>query len=308
MCGIIGIYRREGNVAPEIYEGLLMLQHRGQDSAGMVTSNGAKFKEFKDNGLVKDVFSKQSVIDSLDGSIGIGHVRYPTAGSSSAQEAQPFFVNSPLGIYLIHNGNLTNTDTLRTQLNSSSSFFNRHLRTESDSEVLLNIFADEIHRSHQACIAEGSCDPNAKKVDFVLEAAERTMQQLEGSYSCICLIKGVGLTAFRDPFGIRPLLLGRRLTEQGEEYCVASEDCAFGPIGFERVRDVQPGEIIVITPDGKLMSKQALPPQLSPCIFEYIYLSRPDSVLNGISVYNFQLGLGKRLAKRLKETGKGVYT
>lgn len=303
MCGIIGIYRREGNVAAEIYEGLLMLQHRGQDSAGMVTTSWDRFKEYKDNGLVKDVFAKQSVIDSLDGAFGIGHVRYPTAGSSSAQEAQPFFVNSPLGIYLIHNGNLTNPGKLRESLNSSTSFFNRHLRTESDSEVLLNVFADEIHRAHQACINAGSCDPNAKKVDFVLEAAEHLMKQLEGSYSCITLIKGVGLVAFRDPHGIRPLVLGRRLTEVGEEYCVASEDCAFGPIGFERVRDVQPGEIIIVTPEGKLISKQVAKGVCNPCIFEYIYLARPDSVLNGISVYNFQLGLGRRLAKRLMETG-----
>lgn len=153
MCGIIGVYKRDGPVAVELYEGLLMLQHRGQDSAGMVTTDWEKFREHKENGLVKDVFADQSLLDKMRGHVGIGHVRYPTAGSSSAQEAQPFFVNSPLGIYLIHNGNLTNTDELRAMLNGSRSFFNRHLKTSSDSEVLLNIFADEIHRSHQKFVS-----------------------------------------------------------------------------------------------------------------------------------------------------------
>lgn len=304
MCGIVGVYKSEGPANVEIYEGLLMLQHRGQDSAGMVTTDGAKFFEYKANGLVKDVFDDASVMDKLKGSVGIGHVRYPTAGSASAQEAQPFFVNSPLGIYLIHNGNLTNTDQLRKLLNSSTSFFNRHLRTSSDSEVLLNVLADEIHRAHQRCLLDNSCDPNRKKMDLVFEAGEQTMGLLQGAYSCICLVKGVGLVAFRDPHGIRPLVLGRRAGPRGEEWCVASEDCAFGPIGFERVRDVAPGEMIVITEDGKLITRECAPANVvSPCIFEYIYLARPDSVLNDIPVYNFQLGLGTRLAKRIKETG-----
>ena len=304
MCGIIGVFKHVGQANVEIYEGLLMLQHRGQDSAGIVTCDGEKFYEYKANGLVKDVFDDQSILDTLRGETGIGHVRYPTAGSSSAQEAQPFFVNSPLGIYLIHNGNLTNTDELRKLLNSSTSFFNRHLRTYSDSEVLLNILADEIHRAHQRCLMDSSCDPNRKKMDMVFEAGEASMKLLKGAYSCIALVKGVGLVAFRDPHGIRPLVLGRREGQSGEEWCVASEDCAFGPIGFQRVRDVVPGEMIVITDDGQLVTRQCLEPkQISPCIFEYIYLSRPDSVLNDISVYNFQLGLGTRLAKKIQETG-----
>uniref|UniRef100_A0A383VKF7 Amidophosphoribosyltransferase n=2 Tax=Tetradesmus obliquus TaxID=3088 RepID=A0A383VKF7_TETOB len=304
MCGIIGIFKQEGPVNVELYEGLLMLQHRGQDSAGMVTTDWAKFREFKDNGLVKDVFAKKSVMDKLQGQVGIGHVRYPTAGSASAQEAQPFFVNSPLGIYLIHNGNLTNTDELRDMLNSSSSFFNRHLKTDSDSEVLLNIFADEIHRAHQRFVqSEAQTDPNEHKMDFVLEAGETMMKTLQGAYSCICLVKGVGLVAFRDPHGIRPLSLGRRqsLDGKGTEWAIASEDCAFGPIAFERVRDVQPGEMVIITEDGQLVTRQCVPGQLNPCIFEYIYLSRPDSVLNDVNVYNFQLGLGTRLAGKIKE-------
>lgn len=301
MCGIIGVFKNEGDANVEIYEGLLMLQHRGQDSAGMVTTDWNKFYEYKANGLVKDVFTKQDTLDKLKGTAGIGHVRYPTAGSSSAQEAQPFFVNSPLGIYLIHNGNLTNTDQLRELLNSSTSFFNRHLRTTSDSEVLLNVLADEIHRAHQRCLLDDSCDPNRMKMDMLFEAGESTMQLLRGAYSCICLVKGVGLVAFRDPHGIRPLVLGRRMGPRGEEWCVASEDCAFGPIGFERVRDVSPGEMIVITEDGKLVTRECAPSgAVTPCIFEYIYLARPDSVLNNIPVYNFQLGLGTRLARRIK--------
>lgn len=302
MCGIIGIYKRSGAVNVELYEGLLMLQHRGQDSAGMVTTDWEKFREYKENGLVKDVFTKP-VMEKLKGDVGIAHVRYPTAGSSSASEAQPFFVNSPLGIYLIHNGNLTNTAELREMLNASNSFFNRHLRTASDSEVLLNIFADEIHRAHQRCINDGACDPNKKKMDLVLEAGESTMKLLRGAYSCITLVKGVGLVAFRDPHGIRPLVLGKRPGPLGDDWCVASEDCAFGPIGFERVRDVQPGEMVVITPEGKLVTKQCVQGTLNPCIFEYIYLARPDSVLNDIPVYNFQLGLGKRLAEKIKKQG-----
>lgn len=302
MCGIIGVFKRTGEANVEIYEGLLMLQHRGQDSAGMVTTDGYKFHEYKANGLVKDVFDNQDLLNTLVGASGIGHVRYPTAGTSSAQEAQPFFVNSPLGIYLIHNGNLTNTESLRGMLESSTSFFNRHLRTESDSEVLLNILADEIHRAHQKCLLDASCDPNRKKMDMVFEAGEATMKLLEGAYSCICLVKGVGMVAFRDPHGIRPLVLGKRDGPDGEEWCVASEDCAFGPIGFERVRDVRPGEMIVITEDGTLVSRECHPQlELCPCVFEYIYLARPDSILNDISVYNYQLGLGTRLAQKIMD-------
>ncbi|KAF5836288.1 phosphoribosyltransferase-like protein [Dunaliella salina] len=301
MCGIIGIYKQEGPVNAELYEGLLMLQHRGQDSAGMVTTNWEKFKEYKENGLVKDVFSSQGLMDSMIGSCGLAHVRYPTAGSSSAQEAQPFFVNSPLGMFLIHNGNLTNTEDLRVMLNSSRSFFSRHLRTSSDSEVLLNVLADEVHRAHQRCLQTTGCDPNSMKTEFMFEAGQTAMKLLKGAYSCITLVKGVGLVAFRDPFGIRPLVLGRRQSPLGDEYCIASEDCAFGPIGFERVRDVNPGEMIIISQEGKLQSRQLAPSQLTPCIFEYIYLSRPDSVLNNIPVYEFQLALGTRLSQRIKE-------
>eukprot|EP00798_Chlamydomonas_sp_ICE-L_P021025 gene21025-27892_t len=283
MCGIIGIYKHDGPANVELYEGLNMLQHRGQDSAGMVTTDWNKFKEYKENGLVKDVFGDEAVMAKLN--------------------AQPFFVNSPLGMYLIHNGNLTNTDRLREVLNSSSSFFNRHLRTDSDSEVLLNILADEVHRAHQRCLQTTGCDPNNNKVEFLFEAATASMKLLEGAYSCICMVKDVGLVAFRDPHGIRPLVLGKRAGPNGDDYCVASEDCAFGPIGFERVRDVLPGEMIIVTPEGKLLTRQCVPGVCNPCIFEYIYLARPDSVMNNIPVYDFQLKLGTRLAKSVQAKG-----
>ena len=244
----------------------------------MVTADGPKFHEHKANGLVSDVFKDASVIRGLPGPVGLGHVRYPTAGTASASEAQPFFVNAPLGIYLIHNGNLTNAAELRGLLEGSRSFFNRHLRTQSDSEVLLNILADEIHRAHQRCVAETpDVDPNTRKMEFVLEAGATAMALLKGAYSCVCLVKGVGLVAFRDPFGIRPLVLGRRDSADGsggDEWCVASEDCAFGPIGFERVRDVAPGEMVVVDEaTGKLTAHQCAPPageggSATPCIFE----------------------------------------
>ncbi|CEF99762.1 Glutamine amidotransferase type 2 domain [Ostreococcus tauri] len=297
-CGIIGITTRdtERAVAAELYEGLLMLQHRGQDSAGMVTYDGSRFREKKDNGLVKDVFEKSSM-KYLEGHIGLGHVRYPTAGGLSATEAQPFFVNQPLGIYLIHNGNLTNADYLREkELN------NRHLRTGSDSEILLNVFAEDLSK-------EISSNPNKDKDKQLFDAVTETMGKVKGAYSIISLINGQGMFAFRDPHGIRPLVLGQRQNANGQdEWCVASEDAAFGPLGFSIVRDVNPGEAILITDEGKMISRQCVKGAISPCIFEYIYLARPDSQINGISVYEFQLELGRRLAKRINERGWEIDT
>lgn len=296
MCGIFGIFKQSGMAAGEIYEALLMLQHRGQDSAGMVTTDGKKFREHKDNGLVKDVFDKETM-GILKGHSGIGHVRYPTAGSTSAQEAQPFFVNSPLGIYMIHNGNLTNTEELRQRCQTSCDVsFSRYLRTQSDSEVLLNIFADQIQSQHDKF-------PEFPLNDVIFKAVSKTMEVTSGAYSVISLIGQVGMLAFRDPRGIRPLVLGKKSTLNGREWAFASEDCAFGPIGFERVRDVLPGEAILITEDGEMISQQCVPGNLAPCIFEYIYLARPDSVLNGISVYEMQLSLGRKLADRIKDLG-----
>lgn len=310
-CGIMGVWKLSGQAAFELYEGLQMLQHRGQDSAGMVTTDWSKFIERKDNGLVKDVFASKKDMDVLQGNAGIGHVRYPTAGSSSALEAQPFFVNSPLGIFLIHNGNITNTDELREDLQGSKSFFNRCMLTNSDSEVLLNVWADAIHRAHQGCLARMQSMPHfgafpalpqATVRDLVFEAGKEVMQKAKGSYSCIALIKGVGLVAFRDPHGIRPLALGRRkLPDGSEEWAFASEPCAFDPLNFEMVRDVKPGEMIIISEEGELTNRLCAPGKLNPCIFEYIYLARPDSVLNGISVYQFQLELGRRLAEQVRE-------
>jgi amidophosphoribosyltransferase len=289
MCGIIGIHRTEGAASAELYEGLLMLQHRGQDSAGMVTFDGTRFMEKKDNGLVANIFDKSS-IDSLQGSCGIGHVRYPTAGGLSATEAQPFFVNSPLGIYLIHNGNLTNADEL------SASLGGRMMKTNSDSEVLLNVFAEDVSK-------EMSANPESDADKVVFDAVTQTMKKVKGAYSCVTMVNQVGLFAFRDPNGIRPLVIGQRQSAADpdkNEWCVASEDSAFGPLGFSRVRDVNPGEAILITPEGKMESRQCVTAELSPCIFEYIYLARPDSTLNSISVYEFQLELGRRLARRIK--------
>ena len=316
-CGIIGIYKAQGLASFELYEGLLMLQHRGQDSAGMVTTDFERFVEKKENGLVKEVFHSKKVMDKLPGNVGIGHVRYPTAGTSSALEAQPFFVNSPLGIFLIHNGNITNTAELRERLQGSKSFFNRCLRTDSDSEILLNVWADAIHRAHQDYLQKHGSPDKVKDLQkqvvtsIVFEAGKEMMQKAKGAYSCIALVKGVGLVGFRDPHGIRPLVLGKRRSKidgvEKDEYIFASEDCAFGPIGYDRVRDVLPGEMIIINESGDLISSMCGgETELTPCIFEYIYLSRPDSVLNDISVYKFQLELGRRLAKQVQEQDWGV--
>ncbi len=289
MCGIIGIAKRNEEVFPDLYDGLLMLQHRGQDSAGMVTLSGDFFHAHKDNGLVKDVFLPEQA-KKLTGTMGLGHVRYPTAGTLSVEEAQPFFVNAPFGIYLIHNGNLTNTQELRERIQTS---YRRYLRTKSDSEVLLNVFADKIYQAMKA-------DPQLTDEAALFAGTTELMKKLKGAYSIITLVHGLGLFAFRDPNGIRPLSLGRRQTSKGEEWAFASEDVAFATIGFEKVRDVAPGEAILIDLDGKMHSVQCVPGKLTPCIFEYVYLARPDSMLDGISVYKFQLRLGQALAKQIK--------
>jgi len=290
MCGIVGIIKKSNGVAVDLYESLLMLQHRGQDAAGIVTGNGLFFREKKDNGLVKDVFHQDDMI-ALDGFIGMGHVRYPTSGTLNASEAQPFFVNAPYGIYLIHNGNLTNADLLREKVMKK---YRRHLRTKSDSEVLLNVFADKIHQQLKD-------ESDINDIDRIFEAVKMTMKDLEGAYSVLCLIDEVGLLAFRDPHGIRPLCMGKRSTSRGNEWAFASENVAFSPIQFEKVRDVIPGEAIIVTHDGTVHQRQCAKGQLNPCIFEYVYLARPDSILDGISVYKTQLRLGQTLAKQIKK-------
>lgn len=293
MCGILGIANRNHDVFAEIYDGLLMLQHRGQDASGVVTYTGGFFRERKANGLVKDVF-QPSDADTLTGRVGMGHVRYPTAGSLSAAEAQPFFVNAPYGIYLVHNGNITNTDAQREKVTGK---YSRHLRTTSDSEILLNVLADKVA---DAIKVNGSGDA----IRNIFAGVKMTMERVQGAYSVICLIAGVGMLAFRDPHGIRPLSVAQRAAEgEGDDYAFASEDVAFGINGFDKLRDVKPGEALLVDLDGNLHSYQAVEGQLTPCIFEYVYLARPDSVLDGVSVYQAQIRMGKTLAQQIADSG-----
>lgn len=297
MCGIIGIARQKENTVLDLYDGLLMLQHRGQDAAGIVTYDGTHFHEQRGNGLVRDVF-QESEISSLSGRFGLGHVRYPTAGTSDASEAQPFFVNAPFGIYLIHNGNLTNTEEKRKQVQEK---YNRHLRTESDTEVLLNCFADKIYETMKQ-------NETMNTIDVVFESVSKLMKSIKGAYSVICLIDKVGLLAFRDPNGIRPLSFGEKNSPAGKNFAFASEDVAFQSIGFSKIRDVKPGEAVLITNEGDVIERQCAKGELNPCLFEYIYLARPDSMLDKISVYKTQLRLGQSLAKQILESGIDIDT
>lgn len=290
MCGIIGIAKPKENVVLDLYDGLLMLQHRGQDSAGMVTFDGNKFHEQRGFGIVKDAFTQDS-ISRLKGNLGLGHCRYTTCGDfDSLAEAQPFFVNAPLGIFLIHNGNLTNTDELRKRVDRE---YRRHLRTNSDSEVLLNVFADQILQTLRH-------DPEISNKDALFESAKKSMKIITGAYSVITIVDGAGMFAFRDPYGIRPLVLGKKETENGTQWMFASEDIAIKSLGFEVVRDVDPGEAILIDKESKLHSQQCVPGKLYPCIFEYVYLSRPDTIINKISVYKTRLRMGSCLAKQIE--------
>lgn len=293
MCGILGIASRDTEVFAEIYDGLLMLQHRGQDASGIVTYTGEFFRERKENGLVKDVFGPADA-ETLTGRVGMGHVRYPTAGSLSATEAQPFFVNAPYGIYLVHNGNITNTAEQREKVTGK---YSRHLRTTSDSEILLNVLADKVADAIKV-------NGNAEPIRNIFAGVKMTMERVQGAYSVLCMIAGVGMLAFRDPHGIRPLSLGKRPAQgAGDDYCIASEDVAFGINGFEKVRDVKAGEAVLIDLDGKLHTFQAVEGKLTPCIFEYVYLARPDSMMDGVSVYKTQLRMGQALAKQIQESG-----
>ena len=286
MCGIVGIVATTP-VNQSLYDALTVLQHRGQDAAGIVTSFDGNFKQRKANGLVRDVFETKHMY-RLKGNIGIGHVRYPTAGSSSAAEAQPFYVNSPFGIALAHNGNLTNVQELREKCNK----FHRHVNTTSDSEVLLNVFAHEI----------SLCNCDNITPDEIFAAVHRVNDQVRGAYGVVSLILGVGLVAFRDPNGIRPLVLGERKAENGKsEYMVASESVALDILGFKLIRDVAPSEAIFITENGELYSKIcATSSSLRPCIFEYVYFARPDSIMNGVSVYAARVHMGTMLGEKIK--------
>jgi amidophosphoribosyltransferase len=288
MCGIVGVVAK-GAVNQLLYDALLVLQHRGQDAAGIVTCEGASFHMHKAPGFVRDVFRTRNM-RALVGNMGIAHARYPTAGSAwAAAEAQPLYVNSPFGIVLGHNGNLTNTDQLKNELFRDDL---RHVNTNSDSEVLLNVLAHEL----QVAVSGHPLDPAA-----VFQAVAGVHRRCRGAYAVVAMIAGFGLLAFRDPYGIRPIVFGTAETDKGTEYLVASESVALDTLGFELVRDVAPGEAILIDADGNFYNQQCAPtPSLNPCIFEYVYLARPDSQIDGISVYQTRLNMGESLAEKVK--------
>ena len=285
MCGIVGLVAKS-NVNQALYDALTVLQHRGQDAAGMVTCDSGRFYLRKDNGLVKDVFRTRHM-QRLVGNMGIGHIRYPTAGSSSSAEAQPFYVNSPYGIVLAHNGNLTNTQDLVKDVYREDL---RHVNTNSDSEVLLNIFAHELQEQKKL-------KPTAQDV---FDAVKRVHKRIKGGYAVIAMLAGYGVVGFRDPNGIRPAVFGKRTTDKGDEYMIASESVALDALDFELVRDIEPGEAIFIDVDGNLHTQQcAENPKLTPCIFEHVYFARPDSIIDKISVYKARLKMGSRLAEKI---------
>lgn len=285
MCGIVGIVSNSP-VNQEIYDALTVLQHRGQDAAGIVTCDNGRLYQRKDNGMVKDVFRTRHMRD-LRGNMGIGHVRYPTAGSASSAEAQPFYVNSPYGIAMGHNGNITNAEQLSKEIYEQDL---RHLNTNSDSEVLLNIFAHELMQQKKLFI-----DP-----EDIFNAIHRVHKRARGGYAAVGIIPSMGLFAFRDPFALRPIVVGKRETSTGVDYMVASESVALDAAGFELLKDLEPGEAVVMTEQGTVQFKQcADSPQYSPCIFEFVYFARPDSMIDDISVYKSRLRMGEKLAEQI---------
>jgi amidophosphoribosyltransferase len=288
MCGILGIVARSP-VNQLLYDGLLLLQHRGQDAAGIVTSEHKSFYMQKSTGMVRDVFRTRNM-RSLPGNIGIAHCRYPTAGSASnSAEAQPFYVNSPFGIVLGHNGNLTNSDKLKEEMFRQDL---RHINTNSDSEVLLNVLAHELEKASDKL----RLDPPK-----IFAAVANVHRRVRGAYAVIAMIAGHGVLAFRDPYGIRPAVIGYSETATGIEYMVASESVAVDAMGFRLLRDIAPGEAVFIDEDGRLHSQQcAERTSLNPCIFEYVYLARPDSIIDGASVYETRLRMGEKLVEKIK--------
>lgn len=285
MCGIVGIVARS-SVNQAIYDALTVLQHRGQDAAGIVTCDADRLYLRKDQGLVRDVFQAHHML-TLQGNMGIGHVRYPTAGCTTSAEAQPFYVNSPYGITLAHNGNLTNVDDLKRDLFRQDL---RHINTESDSEVLLNVFAHELQSRGRFQISEQD----------VFEAVSGVHRRCRGGYAVVAMIIGYGVVAFRDPHGIRPVVFGRRETPEGPEYMVASESVALDALGFRLVRDLAPGEALCIDLSGHAHLRQcAESPVHSTCIFEYVYMARPDSIIDDVSVHKARLRMGERLADKI---------
>lgn len=285
MCGVVGIVAYSP-VNQSLYDALTVLQHRGQDAAGICTIDEGNFRLRKANGLVRDVF-EQKHMKRLQGNMGIGHVRYPTAGTSTSAEAQPFYVNSPFGISLAHNGNLTNSKQLQDYLFNVA---RRHINTNSDSEILLNVLAHELSINPAMKLTSGE----------VFASIARTIALLKGAYAAVALVIGHGMVAFRDPYGIRPLVLGQREDNGHIEYMVASENVALDALGFSFLRDVEPGEAVYIDELGHLHTKQcSVNPQYAPCIFEYVYFARPDSFIDKISVYQARLNMGKKLGQKI---------
>ncbi|MDP2226662.1 MAG: amidophosphoribosyltransferase [Moraxellaceae bacterium] len=285
MCGIVGIAGKS-SVNQSLYDALTVLQHRGQDAAGIVTCHNGRLFLRKENGMVRDVFHTRHML-RLIGNFGIGHVRYPTAGSSSSAEAQPFYVNSPYGITLAHNGNLTNAHDIARDLFREDL---RHINTDSDSEVLLNVLAHELQETGQHNPTEND----------VFDAVANVHRRCKGAYAVVAMITGYGILGFRDPHGIRPLVYGERETADGMEYILASESVAITSLGYRVVRDLAPGEAVFINAQGQLFSRQCADnPVHTPCIFEYVYFARPDSIMDNISVYKARLRMGERLAQKI---------
>lgn len=296
MCGILGVVLADQhrNVATELFEGAMYLQHRGQDAAGIVTcGNKGRIYQCKGNGMARDVFT-QSRMETLKGSMGIAHLRYPTAGSSAGSEAQPFYVNSPYGICLSHNGNLVNSAELRQKLDEK---LHRHINTDLDLELLLNIFAAHLDESNKLRV----------NTQDLFTAITNTMHLIRGAYACVAVLAGYGIIGFRDPNGIRPLLFGERINPNGlSDYMLASELVVLKAHGFKNFRDMGPGEAVVICKDGstKPEFKQAVPPKaFTPDIFEYVYFARPDSVMDGVLVYRLRIDMGTKLAEKIIREG-----
>ncbi len=285
MCGVVGIVAQRP-VNQALYDALTVLQHRGQDAAGIVTWGDQGLRSRKSNGLVRDAFHQRHML-RLTGNVGMGHVRYPTAGGSQSAEAQPFYVNSPFGICLAHNGNLTNFDELALHLQEKD---RRHLNTGSDSEILLNVFAHELQIR-----SSGKLTPAQ-----VFDAIEAVHRRCSGGYAVVAMIIGFGIVAFRDPHGIRPLVVGKRSTDSGDEFMVASESVALDVLQFDLLRDVRPGEAIYIENDGILHCRDySGETQWTPCIFEFVYFARPDTIIDNLSVYKSRLRMGEQLAGQI---------
>jgi len=288
MCGIVGISSKASTASLSLYNALTVLQHRGQDAAGMAVVNKKGFLSIhKSNGLVRDVFTQEEML-RLKGNTGIGHVRYPTSGTSSKYEAQPFYVNSPYGIVLVHNGNLINSIELKDELIEKDK---RHINTKSDSEVLINIFANSLDNNNSKKLTE----------ENIFNAVSKLHKRVEGAYSVILIILGYGLIAFRDPHGIRPLVYGKKRNSNSQMF--ASESVALECLGYSKIRDVKPGETLIIKDNGDTHSSIYKTKKLfSPCIFEYVYLARPDSTIGGVNVYESRISMGKYLANKIKNS------